>query len=310
VEEQDALEGFLRTTAGTAGTARDFLRQNEERFVTLARESVPNLRVYERYAPQFPCLTKGIADINDEGERVFGGGQPGLHITVEFTQDQGGYRPGDEPVNGDDLGPTCFGLDGEPIRPFPIYKEATDGYCDDQEQQPGRPDRVRAGAAELAGRHPVLTCVLRRRSGRRRRRSGVRRAARRGARHRGAAVRAGGPRHGRAHGLEHCPKPLQQGPRRLRVAHGRPPVLPRQPRERVPAADRDAVPAQGVPHIGSAGHAAEQVGRLRARRHHCFPRTVAVILSDRLWIVASSLSELILRHSFIFLLSSENYRLN
>ena len=38
---------------------------------------------------------------------------------------------------GDDTGPTCFGLDGERIRPFPVYKEATDGYCDDQERQPG-----------------------------------------------------------------------------------------------------------------------------------------------------------------------------
>ena len=137
VEEQDALEGFLRTTAGTAGTTRDFLRENEGRLVTLARESVPNLRTYERYAPQLPCLLQGIADVNAEGERVFGRGQPGLHITLELTQDNGGYRPGDEPAYGEDSGPTCFGLDGEPIRPFPIYKEVTDGYCDDQEQQQG-----------------------------------------------------------------------------------------------------------------------------------------------------------------------------
>ena len=137
LEESGALDAFLRGTAGAADTARDFLRENDQRFVTLARESVPNLRLYERYAPQLPCLTKGIADVNDEGERVFGRGQPGLHITLEVTADNGGYRPGDEPLNGDDSGPTCFGLDGEPIRPFPIYKEATDGYCDDQEQQPG-----------------------------------------------------------------------------------------------------------------------------------------------------------------------------
>ena len=134
VEEQDSLDRFLRTTAGMSDTTRDFLAENDERFVTLARESLPNLQVFERYAPGLPCLFRGISNINDEGERVFGAGQPGLHITAEFTEDQGGYIPGDEPAYGEDSGPTCFGLDGDPIRPFPIYKEVIDGYCDEYEQ--------------------------------------------------------------------------------------------------------------------------------------------------------------------------------
>jgi phospholipid/cholesterol/gamma-HCH transport system substrate-binding protein len=137
VEEQDALEVFLRANAGAADTVRDFVRDNDDRFVALSRESVPNLRVYERYAPGLPCLFRGIAGINAEGERVFGGNQPGLHITAEFTQDQAGYRTGDEPLYGEDAGPTCFGLDGDPIRPFPITVEVTDGYCDDQEAAEG-----------------------------------------------------------------------------------------------------------------------------------------------------------------------------
>ena len=107
---------------------------NEGRLVGLARESVPNLQAYARYAPQFPCLFDAIHRQIPLGE-AFGGLQPGLHITAEITANDEGYRPGDEPVYGEDTGPTCFGLDGEPIRPFPIYKEVTDGYCDEYEQR-------------------------------------------------------------------------------------------------------------------------------------------------------------------------------
>jgi ABC-type transporter Mla subunit MlaD len=76
VDDERALDAFLRRSAGAAGTTRAFLADNEQRLVGLARESVPNLRVYQRYAPGFPCMLAGIAGVNAEAERVFGGGQP------------------------------------------------------------------------------------------------------------------------------------------------------------------------------------------------------------------------------------------
>jgi phospholipid/cholesterol/gamma-HCH transport system substrate-binding protein len=136
VDSEQSLSRFLSATSGAAGTTRGFVTDNERRLVDLARESVPHLRVYERYAPGFPCLLAGIAGVNAEGERVFGGAQPGLHITAEVTQDLGGYRPGQEPVYADDAGPTCFGLDGEPVRPFPTYRNPDDGYRDGEEVDP------------------------------------------------------------------------------------------------------------------------------------------------------------------------------
>jgi phospholipid/cholesterol/gamma-HCH transport system substrate-binding protein len=136
VQARDDLARFLRDSAGLADTAEDFLTGNEQRVVALARESRPGLDTYARYAPQLPCLLRAIGRQIPLGE-AFGGLQPGLHITLEITANDDGYRPGDEPEYGEDSGPTCFGLEGEPVRPFPLYKEVRDGYCDDQEQQPG-----------------------------------------------------------------------------------------------------------------------------------------------------------------------------
>ncbi|HWH29240.1 MAG TPA: MCE family protein, partial [Mycobacteriales bacterium] len=146
--DESAIEQVLRETTGLARTGEQFLADNEQRFITLARESVPNLRLFEKYAPQYPCLLNGIDDQLSLGV-AFGGLQPGLHITLEVVEHQGGYLPGDEPIYGEDAGPTCFGLDGEPIRPFPVYTEVTDGYCDEYEERtPGvQEECVRDGSA-------------------------------------------------------------------------------------------------------------------------------------------------------------------
>ena len=138
VETEPQLSTFLTTSAASAGTLQDFLVENEQRLIRLAADSLPSLRLYERYAPEYPCLAKGLAQQHELAVQAFGGLQPGLHITLEVIDDQGGYRPGDEPVYGETDGPTCRGLPpNAPIRPFPVDIEVTDGYCDEQERQPG-----------------------------------------------------------------------------------------------------------------------------------------------------------------------------
>jgi virulence factor Mce-like protein len=134
VDQQDELSGFLDATAAASDELGGFLADNEQRLIRLAQDSLPSLQAYARYAPEYPCLLNGIARTNDLAEDAFGGRQPGLHITLEITQDQDGYRPGDEPVNGDDSGPKCTGLEGDPVRPFQPSYEPRDGYCDEQEQ--------------------------------------------------------------------------------------------------------------------------------------------------------------------------------
>jgi phospholipid/cholesterol/gamma-HCH transport system substrate-binding protein len=133
VDTERELEGFLRSTTGFAGSAESFVAENEQRFIALARESVPNLRVYERYSPQFPCLSDGLARSEAFISDTFGNLQPGLHINLEFTNDLGGYVPGDEPEYFEDAGPTCRGLIGPPEVPFPEFRDAEDGYRDGQQ---------------------------------------------------------------------------------------------------------------------------------------------------------------------------------
>jgi phospholipid/cholesterol/gamma-HCH transport system substrate-binding protein len=153
VDQEQELNTFLTSTTGFAQEMGGFLEQNEDRLIRLAEDSLPSLQAYARYAPGFPCMARAMVEQEKLGFEAFGGAQPGLHITLEFTKDQGGYRPGDEPAYGEDDGPTCRGLPpNPPIRPFPADQEVIDGYCDEEEAaQPG----VQNGCREEEGSSPA-----------------------------------------------------------------------------------------------------------------------------------------------------------
>jgi virulence factor Mce-like protein len=138
VQEKDALATFLSSTSTFATSADDFLRINEKSLVDLAAQSRPNLQLYAEFSPEYACMLHTLPKQEIVGEKTFGGLQPGLHITLETTKDQGAYIPGDEPKFHETRGPTCFGLTGKEIIPFPAYYEPKDGYCDAEEaSQPG-----------------------------------------------------------------------------------------------------------------------------------------------------------------------------
>jgi phospholipid/cholesterol/gamma-HCH transport system substrate-binding protein len=110
VQERPALDAFLSTTDSFAASARSILADNEARFVALARDSKVSLDLFARYAPEFPCLLGGLADYEPIVEKTFGGLQPGLHITLELTKDNGAFVPGQSLKNRDTRGPYCQGL--------------------------------------------------------------------------------------------------------------------------------------------------------------------------------------------------------
>lgn len=111
VDQEQELNSFLTSTTTFAGEMGAFLRENETRLVRLAADSLPSLRLYAKYSPEFPCLARGLDLSNDLIGNSFGGLQPGLHITLEFTEDQNGYQPElDEPEYKDRRGPECYGL--------------------------------------------------------------------------------------------------------------------------------------------------------------------------------------------------------
>ena len=110
VDQQDELDRFLSATTTFAASAQSIVAQNEQRLVSLSRDSLPSLQLYARYSPEYPCLLAALAKYSPIVERTFGGGQPGLHITVEANQDNGGYTPGQEPKYRDARPPYCDGL--------------------------------------------------------------------------------------------------------------------------------------------------------------------------------------------------------
>jgi phospholipid/cholesterol/gamma-HCH transport system substrate-binding protein len=138
VRDQAALDRFLRDTTGVAGTIEDFVAENEERFVRLAAEGRGPLELFATYSPSFPCLADGLAQSEAFIGDSFGGMQPGLHITLEFIANQGGYEPNaDEPQYLETRGPDCFGLPnpGVPAEDFNFR----DGFRDDQPRETTRP---------------------------------------------------------------------------------------------------------------------------------------------------------------------------
>jgi virulence factor Mce-like protein len=111
VDQQDEMDVFLRRTAEASGVIEGFVDENEQRFIGLAREGRLPLELFAAYAPIFPCLAQGLAESELFIGDTFGGLQPGLHITLEFIEDQGSYTPeADEPEYLDSRGPDCFGL--------------------------------------------------------------------------------------------------------------------------------------------------------------------------------------------------------
>ncbi len=111
VDTEGELDTFLRSTADVSGTIEDFVAENETRFIDLAREGRAPLELFAELSPEFPCLAEGLAESSLFIGDVFGGLQPGLHITLEFTENQGGYTPeADEPEYLEQRAPDCFGL--------------------------------------------------------------------------------------------------------------------------------------------------------------------------------------------------------
>jgi len=116
-----ALDELLRSATSTSNELTNFLNNNGDYLIQVADQGSKILPLLAKYSPEYPCLTKGLADSEPVEEQLFGGAQPALHITLEIIKDQGKYVPGDEPVypNSPSLQvPHCFGLP-YPVVPFP-----------------------------------------------------------------------------------------------------------------------------------------------------------------------------------------------
>ena len=128
--------------------------RTKQRLEALARDSAPVLQVLAEQSGQFTCLFAGLVKAEDDPEKVFGrdSGGPGVHITFEAVQDNGGYTTGQEPKYGDiGGGRLCYGLPpNQPVIPFTLYYNPTDGYFDGVPVDPytGKPPCTHAPCSE------------------------------------------------------------------------------------------------------------------------------------------------------------------
>jgi virulence factor Mce-like protein len=123
VEQRDNLLAMYGDLTTTSRDLTSFLTVNKNNLIQLADTSRPTLELLAKYAPEYPCLLKGLTEFAPVISEAFGQGtdKPGLHITMEITANRGKYLPNqDEPVYGDKRGPRCYDIIPRP-NPFPQY---------------------------------------------------------------------------------------------------------------------------------------------------------------------------------------------
>jgi virulence factor Mce-like protein len=135
IPKETALETFFKGTAGFADTARRVISDNENNFIELAANSKAVLGVLAYYSPEYPCLLRGLTDIQPRLEGTFGTGH---YLYVHLVPLQGGqtraYAPGPEGDDPKDLyselpgPPSCGGLPQPGVKftyPHPNTSSAT-----------------------------------------------------------------------------------------------------------------------------------------------------------------------------------------
>jgi phospholipid/cholesterol/gamma-HCH transport system substrate-binding protein len=114
LESRDAKVHALYTdVAAFADTSHDFLAENGDNLIRLGQVSAAQLRVFAKYAPEYPCLTGGIVNAGKLQAEAFRGFT--LHIVLEQLPAQPrGYTPADRPRFGETRGPNCLHLPNPP----------------------------------------------------------------------------------------------------------------------------------------------------------------------------------------------------
>jgi phospholipid/cholesterol/gamma-HCH transport system substrate-binding protein len=179
LEKKAELTSFFEDVAGVSDTATRVLGANEQSLIRLGELSRPALRLLDTYAPEYPCLLKGIDRYEDRLAEIFEGNKIKQYVEVASTQ-RGAYEEEDKPVYGEvGHGPWCLGL---PYPPVPIPPQPLrDGTDKDAHQgdslTPPPPDgfpqafdpasfSTSSGFAGTASEQAVVSALLAARTGR------------------------------------------------------------------------------------------------------------------------------------------------
>lgn len=128
---EDDLTALFQEVSAFAGTARGFLSDNEANLIRLGEVGEPFVGLLAKYAPEYPCLLKGIVGAGKLQAQAFRGYT--LHIVLETLPNQPRhYTADDRPRFGEDRGPTCLNLPSpdsgqeNPLRRQPNMNDGVD----------------------------------------------------------------------------------------------------------------------------------------------------------------------------------------
>jgi phospholipid/cholesterol/gamma-HCH transport system substrate-binding protein len=130
-DREQKLHALFDDVAAFSDTATSFLNENGDNMIRLGQVSQQQLRVFARYSPEFPCLTRGIVNAGKLQAEAFRGFM--LHIVLETLKHQPrAYGPQDRPHFGEDRGPNCLHLpnppwnQANPVRHQPNFNDGVD----------------------------------------------------------------------------------------------------------------------------------------------------------------------------------------
>lgn len=113
LSREDKLTRLFRDVSRFSRVTGDFLDANEENLVRVGELGATQLRVIAKYAPEFPCLTKGIVKAGGLQAEAFRGFT--LHINLEVLPNTPReYGPQDVPVTQEKKGAYCGTLPNPP----------------------------------------------------------------------------------------------------------------------------------------------------------------------------------------------------
>ncbi|WP_410568597.1 MCE family protein [Amycolatopsis sp. cmx-4-61] len=156
VDQRDRLSDLYATVTAASVDLTNFLQVNEDNLIRLTTAVQPTLDVLAKYAPEYPCLLRQLAESVPRAELAFGKGtaHPEVsRVTIEFAASRGKYLPGvDEPKYEDKRGPRCYPQVPKP-GVWPQYPP--DGAIRDGSSKPAPPkyppETLPAGGGALGG---------------------------------------------------------------------------------------------------------------------------------------------------------------
>lgn len=104
------LASILGDFTALSNDASTLLLQNGNQIITEARLAVPIAKLLDVYAPEYPCLLKGLARYSTNLSRIFQHERVSQTMILSGKQ-QSAYKPSERPVYaGIGHGPWCLGL--------------------------------------------------------------------------------------------------------------------------------------------------------------------------------------------------------